>query len=84
MAIIKTAVSIESGLFKKAEKAAQNLKVSRSRLFALALENYITQLENLLILKKINSVYPDTADRQEQDFKNIMKTYHINHQGDNW
>ena len=84
MAIIKTAVSIESGLFKKAEKAAQNLKVSRSRLFALALENYITQLENLLILKKINSVYSDTADRQEQDFKNIMKTYHTNHQGDNW
>jgi metal-responsive CopG/Arc/MetJ family transcriptional regulator len=69
MAIIKTAVSIEIGLFEKAEKAAQNLNVSRSRLFALALENYITQLENLLILKKINSVYPDTADRQEQDFK---------------
>ena len=46
MAIIKTAVSIESGLFEKAEKAAQNLKVSRSRLFALALDNYLTQLEN--------------------------------------
>jgi len=84
MAIIKTAVSIESGLFEKAEKAAQNLKVSRSRLFGLALENYLTQLENFLLLKKINKVYADKADEQELDFNSIMKTYHINRQEDNW
>ena len=84
MAIIKTAVSIESGLFEKAEKAAQNLKVSRSRLFALALDNYLTQLENFLLLKKINKAYADKADQQERDFNNIMKTYHINRQEDNW
>jgi metal-responsive CopG/Arc/MetJ family transcriptional regulator len=38
---VKTAVSIRKSLFEQAENLARKMKVPRSRLFALALEDYI-------------------------------------------
>ena len=84
MTIVKTAISLESELFKKAEKAAEKLNISRSRLFQLALENYINQYENLSILDRLNSVYSEKISEHEQDFQKLMKTYHGKHQEDKW
>jgi len=84
MTIVKTAVSIESELFKKAEDAAEKLNISRSRLFQLALENYISQYENLSILDRLNSVYSGKISEDEQDFQKLMKTYHEKHLEDKW
>jgi metal-responsive CopG/Arc/MetJ family transcriptional regulator len=84
MTIVKTAVSIESELFKKAEDAAEKLNISRSRLFQLALENYISQYENLSILDRLNSVYSEKISEHEQDFQKLMKTYHEKHLEDKW
>lgn len=84
MTTVKTAVSIESELFKKAEDTAEKLNISRSRLFKLALENYISQYENLSILDRLNSVYSGKISEQEQDFQKLMKTYREKHQEDKW
>jgi metal-responsive CopG/Arc/MetJ family transcriptional regulator len=84
MTIVKTAVSIESELFKKAEDAAEKLNISRSRLFQLALANYISQYENLSILDRLNSVYSEKISEHEQDFQKLMKTYHEKHLEDKW
>jgi metal-responsive CopG/Arc/MetJ family transcriptional regulator len=43
MQAIKTAISIEKKLFDQAEIIARTMKVSRSRLFAIALQDFIEQ-----------------------------------------
>lgn len=84
MTNIKTAVSIERELFKKAEEAASKLNISRSRFFQIALENYIGHLENFSIFSKLNQVYSNKVSEKEQDFQAIMKSYNKKHLEDNW
>lgn len=57
MSYMKTAISIDEGLFKKAEKLSTKLQISRSQLFAQALEYLIDRSETLEIIQKLNAVY---------------------------
>ena len=66
METIKTAISIRKSLFERAQDVARKMKVSRSRLFALALEDYIRQQENAQLLVEINAAYGDEPDPAEQ------------------
>ena len=75
MSNIKTAVSIDKEIFQKAEKAAQELKLSRSQLFARALESYLMQLEDKKILDKLKTVYAQ-PDMSEEKRVSDMKAYH--------
>jgi metal-responsive CopG/Arc/MetJ family transcriptional regulator len=59
MEYVKTAVSIRQPLFEQAEDLAHRMKVSRSRLFALALEDYICRQQNRELLASINAAYTD-------------------------
>ncbi|MBN1516311.1 hypothetical protein JXA32_07060 [Candidatus Sumerlaeota bacterium] len=63
---IKTAISLQESLFKQAESLARKMKVSRSRLFALALEDYLRRQQNLQLLEKINQTCADESDAAEQ------------------
>jgi metal-responsive CopG/Arc/MetJ family transcriptional regulator len=73
---IKTAISIEKSLFDQAERLAQKLKVSRSRLFVLALENYIKRHQSQSLLDEINKAYSDQPDPSEQvRLTQIRKTH---------
>lgn len=63
---VKTAVSLEQNLFLRAEEFAQSQKVSRSRVVALALEEYLQRQENLALLEKINASYEDKPDSEEE------------------
>ena len=67
MANIKTAVSIEKSLFEQAESIAREMKVSRSRLFALALQDFIRHHQNEELLRRINEAYEDVPDADEQE-----------------
>jgi len=51
MATIKTAISLEDALFRQAEGLARRMKVSRSRLFATALEEFIERRRNQELLQ---------------------------------
>jgi metal-responsive CopG/Arc/MetJ family transcriptional regulator len=66
MANIKTAVSIEKSLFEQAENIAREMKMSRSRLFALALEDYVRRHQNEELLRHIDEAYRDEPDPDEQ------------------
>ena len=66
MANIKTAVSLEKSLFEQAESIARQMKLSRSRLFALALEDFIRRHQNEELLQQINDAYQDEPDTEEQ------------------
>jgi metal-responsive CopG/Arc/MetJ family transcriptional regulator len=57
MSYMKTAISIDENLFRKAEKLSTKLQISRSQLFAQALEYLIDRSETLEIIQKLNAVY---------------------------
>lgn len=73
MAIVKTAISVEEGLFKEAHRMARKLGIPRSRLFSLALEEYMRQEENKILLEKLNRVYAGGSDQAERRAIGAMK-----------
>lgn len=67
MTIVKTAISIQKNLFQHAEEIAKEMKISRSRLFVLAVEDFLRRYENKLLLDEINRAYADGPDPEEQE-----------------
>ena len=67
MSYMKTAISIDEGLFQKAEKLSTKLNISRSQLFSQALEYLIGKSESLEIIKKLNEVYGTGELNREND-----------------
>jgi len=67
MTSVKTAISVQEALFEQAEKIAKEMKISRSRLFNLALEDFVLRYRNRELLKQINEAYADLPDPEEQE-----------------
>ena len=63
---VKTTVSLEAPLFDKAEALAQEMKISRSRLIALALEDFVQRYQNERLLEQINAAYKAGSNPDEQ------------------
>ena len=63
---IKTAVSIEKPLFEQADKLAEQMRVSRSRLYALALEMFIEKRKSQQILEQLNRVCGENPPTDEE------------------
>ncbi len=53
-------------MFLRAEEFAHSQKLSRSRVVALALEDYLRRQENIALLERINTSYDDTPDPDEE------------------
>jgi metal-responsive CopG/Arc/MetJ family transcriptional regulator len=54
---MKTAISLPDDLFKAAESLAGRLGVSRSRLYANALEDYIARHQARRVSERLDAVY---------------------------
>jgi metal-responsive CopG/Arc/MetJ family transcriptional regulator len=65
MGNIKTAISIQERLFEQADALAREMNISRSRLFALALQEFIQRYQNQKLLDEINSAYKGELDPGE-------------------
>ena len=76
MANIKTAISIHEQLFKQAESMAREMKLSRSRLFATALEEFIKRHQNRGLLDKINEAYDVQQDDSQRKYLRKMRQRH--------
>ncbi len=76
MARIKTAVSLEKTLCEQIDTLAHKLKVSRSRLFAMALEDFLRHHENEQLLQEINRAYQDEPDQSHQAERQGMRRLH--------
>ncbi len=67
MANVKTAISLQKSLFEQVEILAREMKVSRSRVFVLALEYFIRDYQDRQLFDKINQACqdapPDKAER---------------------
>lgn len=75
MSNIKTAISLQESLFHKIEQVAAELNVTRSRLFALAVEKFIRDYENQKTLARLNEVYADGLDEEDERLLASMRRY---------
>jgi hypothetical protein len=62
MANIKTAISIEKPIFEQMNVLAKDLNISRSRLFALAAQEFIQRHKNIKLLQSLNEAYDDLPE----------------------
>jgi metal-responsive CopG/Arc/MetJ family transcriptional regulator len=74
MHTMKTAISLDDSLMTEADRAAREIGVSRSRLFSLALEEYLRKREHDRILAQLNLVYGSESDAGEKRVPARLKT----------
>ena len=84
MANSKTAISLHEQLFRQAESMAREMKMSRSRLFAAALEEFINRHQNRQLLHKINEAYAERPDDSERRYLRKMRRHHGKLIEDQW
>lgn len=70
---MKTAISLDADLLKEADQTARALGLSRSRLFALALQDYLRHRRQQQILEQLNETYADHRDPTEATTSPNMK-----------
>ncbi len=73
MAGVKTAISLQKDLFDQVNNLAKEMHVSRSRLFTLAVEDYLKKNESRKILAKINAAYDDIPSEEEARIAQAMR-----------
>ncbi len=76
MANVKTAISIDRPLFEEVEALAEEMEVSRSRVFALAVREFIQRHKNQKLLDDINAAYADLPDPEEEELVAQMRPRH--------
>lgn len=67
MSSVKTAISLDQTLFDEADALAQEIHVSRSRLFVLALEEFIRRHRNRQLQARLNEAYAGEPDPAESE-----------------
>jgi metal-responsive CopG/Arc/MetJ family transcriptional regulator len=73
MSNVRTAISIPEALFERVDALAKKAKISRSRLFVLAVEDYLRQIENEELLEAINAAYEEPQSAEEEALYQRMK-----------
>ena len=75
-ASVKTAISMKEELFKEVDKLAGELHVSRSKLFVMAVQDYIKKNESKKLLSQINDAFSDHPDAEETTIQSKMRQKH--------
>lgn len=78
MANVKTAISINQTLFDQVNRLADELDVSRSHLFVMAVEEFIQRYENQELLHQINQAYADLPLAEEEQIQRGIRHHHRN------
>ncbi len=73
---VKTAISLQQSLFDRVRQLAQDLQVPRSRVFVLALEEFIRRHENRSLTTRINAAYQDLPEAGERKRLRQMRRAH--------
>lgn len=73
MASVKTAISMDAGLFKEVDRLSRKLRVPRSRICARALREFVRKYESRELLKRINEAYRDGPDADEKRTLEAMR-----------
>ena len=70
---VKTAISIQKELFCEVNRLAEELEISRSRLFVLAVKDFIKKNENRKFISEINKAFSDYPDSKEKQLHDAMR-----------
>ena len=73
---VKTAISLDEELLVKVNRLADNLHVSRSKVFTLAVQDYLKKQENQSLLAQLNEAYEDFPDEEESG---VLKSIRVKH-----
>ncbi len=73
---VKTAISLDEELLIKVNSLAENLRVSRSKVFTLAVQDYLRKLENQTLLAQLNEAYEDFPNEEES---RVLKSIRVKH-----
>ena len=81
-ASVKTAISMQKELLVEVNRLAGELNVSRSRLFVLAVQDFIKKQESKKMLARINGAFSDFPDAEEKTVQSGMRRRLIDNHGD--
>lgn len=70
---VKTAISLEENLFNQVNQLANDLQVSRSKIFTLAVKDYLKKQESKKILAQLNAAYGDSPGKEEDVISKAMQ-----------
>jgi metal-responsive CopG/Arc/MetJ family transcriptional regulator len=63
---MKTAISIDDGILREADETARRMGLSRSRLFALAVGDFLRRQRQEQMLLRLNEVYANQGEPAEK------------------
>ncbi|HEX7363206.1 MAG TPA: hypothetical protein VF283_22170 [Bryobacteraceae bacterium] len=63
---MKTAISMDDKLLQQADQAAERMGLSRSRLFALAVDDFLQRQRREQMLLRLNEVYGNHVEPAEK------------------
>lgn len=69
---VKTAISLNEELFLKVNQLAGELHISRSKVFTLAVQDYVKKQENQALLVRLNEAYEDSPNEEERKISKSM------------
>jgi antitoxin MazE6 len=87
VAHVKTAISLDESLFQEAEEWAGKLGISRSRLFARAVEEYVRRQETEELVRRLDEAHADGLDDEEREHLERMWVHHtrlLEETGNEW
>jgi predicted transcriptional regulator len=70
---VKTAISLNEELFLKVNQLADDLHISRSKVFTMAVQDYVKKQENQALLARLNEAYEDSPDEEERKISKSMR-----------
>lgn len=70
---VKTAISLDESLFNQVKQLANDMHVSRSKLFTLAVKDFLNKQENQKILAQLNAAYSDLPSEEETVISKAMQ-----------
>lgn len=70
---MKTAISIDNGLLQEADATARRMGLSRSRLFALAVRDFLKRKRREQMLRQLNEVYAAGMEPAEKPLLKAIK-----------
>jgi len=73
---VKTAISLDEELLIKVNRLSSDLHVSRSKVFTLAVQDYLKKQENQSLLAQLNEAYDDFPGEKEREISESMRIKH--------
>ena len=72
MPAVKTALSIEKGLFEKVNRMSKRMRIPRSQFFSRAVEEYIRRHESEELVQRINEAYLGGESAREKAARRLL------------